>query len=277
MWPCPAPSNVRLSRLATVWQGILEGSSHSFSWYKVSMCAQLETQDGDMEAMRLPASLDQGVRLRRQSQEGSSNQVRSGPFSLVINSRRVTGGFTCLLQNTYTAPPKAVMATVERLQRGWEHLKPVPRESCRGWAGFGKETCRRWAGFQIIAGSLPGLLALPLLPLPASATLLPVLATSLCWRMIPCIGDPHSGFGLLDYQLYLQETEQLWGVQTLLARNLTAGKQQGQDFNMGPDFRFLVLYCLESRLILYTKSPEIFEYFSLPIGKASELFGSVFL
>lgn len=106
MWPCPAPSNVRLSRLATVWQGILEGSSHSFSWYKVSMCAQLETQDGDMEAMRLPASLDQGVRLRRQSQEGSSNQVRSGPFSLVTNSRRVTGGLTCLLQNTYTPPPK---------------------------------------------------------------------------------------------------------------------------------------------------------------------------
>lgn len=173
--------------------------------------------------------------------------------------------------------PKAVMATVERLQRGWEHLKPVPRESCRGWAGFGKETCGKWAGFQIIAGSLPGLLALPLLPLPATATLPPVLATSLCWRMIPRIGDPHSDFGLLDYQLYLQETEQLWGVQTLLARDLTAGKQQGQDFNMGPDFRFLVLYCLESRLILYTKSLEIFEYFSLPIGKASELFGSVFL
>lgn len=35
--------------------------------------------------------------------------------------------------------PKAVMATVERLQRGWEHLKPVPRESCPGlsrlWQG----------------------------------------------------------------------------------------------------------------------------------------------
>lgn len=162
--------------------------------------------------MRLPAPLNQGMRLGRQSQEGNSNQVRSGPFSLVTKSRRVTGGLTCLLQNTYPLP-QSCDSNSKEAPDGLGTPEVSSWESCRGWASFGQETCKRWAGLQIIAGSLSRacflFLSFPCLPLPPSLLCWPppfVEEWSLVLETLTLI------LGLLDYQLYLQETEQLWGV-----------------------------------------------------------------
>lgn len=156
-----------------------------------------------MEAMRQPTSLDPCMRLRRQSQERNSNP----PFSLVTKSRGLVALPACF--RTPTPFPKAVMATVEKLQRAgntWsQFLRELPGLS-QLWPGDVRKMSRLPDHCRV---SLPGLLALPLLPLPATATLPPVLATSLWWRIISCVGNPHSDFWVV-------------GLPALLTRNWAA-------------------------------------------------------